>query len=257
MPVAITYRTPGVWGTGVGRNLTGPEIDQNFYNLATAIVALQGDRPVPNNIASISVSGTVMNITLDSGTVIGPLPLPVLRFNWRGAWAPVTAYAELDTFTVEGFGIYTTAHAHTSGTDFDENIEAAGVPALIKLFGFEAGAVDPIYDMGFYYAGRISDQATGYIYQESMLRGITISSGADLHNAYFQTPPLADISMGVFLNDANVGTLTCSSGQKVGLITLTADLTLARRDRLAVAVPSTADANAAGLSVSFAAQRAV
>ena len=71
--ISITYRTTDgtQWGAGIGRNLHASEFDQNLWNLATAIVALQDDRPQPNNIASITVVDTVMNITLDEERSLG------------------------------------------------------------------------------------------------------------------------------------------------------------------------------------------
>src|SRR4051812_13766843 len=120
MAVSINYRGNGAWGTGLGRRLTVPEMDGNFYSLASAIVELQGDRPEPDNIASINVSGTIMNITLQSGTVIGPIPMPFLRFGWEGFWTAGKDYDPTDVFVVDGQGVYFVNLPYTAGTEFDE-----------------------------------------------------------------------------------------------------------------------------------------
>jgi hypothetical protein len=116
-----TYRTDDVsrWGAGKGSNLTAAQVDLNFYGLATAIATLQANPPQPNNIASITVNGAYMSVTLADGAVIGPLALPVLQFRWRGIWAALTPYAVLDAFYVSGLGEYTVLEAHTSAATFN------------------------------------------------------------------------------------------------------------------------------------------
>jgi hypothetical protein len=84
----IVFRTIGAWGAGKGANLTASEVDSNFWSLAQAIVELTNDPVTPVGIASISVAGTQMTITLHDGTVLGPYTLPVLTFRWRDEWAP-------------------------------------------------------------------------------------------------------------------------------------------------------------------------
>jgi hypothetical protein len=131
----ITFRTLGAWGAGKGANLEAAEVDNNFWSLAEAIIALQASPVPPNGIASITVSGTQMTITLSDGTVLGPYTLPVLTFRWRDEWQPSTPYAELDVFKVTNVGIFMVQIAHTSGATFDPNIQVSGQPALLQLFG--------------------------------------------------------------------------------------------------------------------------
>jgi hypothetical protein len=97
--VDLTFRTLGAWGAGKGANLAPAEVDNNFWSLAQAIFDLQNDPAVPNGIASISVSGTQMTITLHDGTVLGPYTLPTLVMRWRGEWQPSTI-CSADVFTV-------------------------------------------------------------------------------------------------------------------------------------------------------------
>lgn len=128
--LSISYRSD------LGRNLSAAEVDGNFYTIASAIVELQTTRPQPNNIASITVAQTTMTIILDDGTEIGPLPLPVLAFSWRGEWAVSTVYDVLDVFTVQGQGLYVTRILHTSDpTAFDEALTIDGDAVYQKIMG--------------------------------------------------------------------------------------------------------------------------
>lgn len=257
MPAAVKYRTNDStrWGTGLGRNLTAAEFDINLWNLAAAIVALETSRPEPDNISSINVDGVEMRITLTSGKVLGPIPLPVLAFKWRKAWAPFTEYNVLDTFVVDGKGIYYVLEAHTSAATFDETRLIGGHPAY-QIILSSVGSGDPIYDIGFYYPGRLSDSTAVYLYQEYALREITIPSMGDQHNAYLQVPPsTARQVLSIFHDDALIGSITFEIGANIGTVALLADVDIPRRNRLSVGPPALADATAAGLTIEFAAQR--
>lgn len=256
MPIAITYRGAGPWGAGQSIDLTADQINTNFYNLAVAVATLQATGPEPDSIASITVVGTAMTVHLQSGTAIGPIPLPFLRFGWKGPWTPETGYAAADVFSVDGQGIYFVNIPYTSGPTFDENqTNDGGSPLLIKLFGFDQSTFDTSYDVGFYYAGRLADQTTGYLYQEQLLRKITIPA-TTFHNAYLQSPATGTLTLPILYNGSQVGSIVFSGGANAGTFVWTAgDVTIDYRERLAVGLPGTSDATAAGLSVAFAAIR--
>jgi len=149
-PIALTYRTNDNtrWGTGQGSNLGSAEIDQNFWNLAEAIAGLETASSLPNGIASITVVGTQMSITLTSGTVLGPFTLPVLMFNWRGAWEPGTNYAPLDTFIVAGVGIFTVMEPYFSPVTFNPTqVGTDGNPVLNQLFGATGNSLETLSDV--------------------------------------------------------------------------------------------------------------
>lgn len=143
----IIFREVGPWGAGKGANLEPVEVDNNFWSIAEAIIALQNDPSIPVGIASISVSGTQMTITLTDGTVMGPFTLPVLTFRWRGEWVPGATYAVLDVFTVFNTGIFMALLAHTSGATFDPDIAVAGEPALQQLFGSTDASLNGLSDV--------------------------------------------------------------------------------------------------------------
>lgn len=132
MALSLKFRTDDAlrWGSGIGHNLSAGEFDQNTYDIQVAINDLQTDRPQPNNIASITVTGSSMTVYLDDGTPIGPLPLPVLAFTYRGEWAVSTVYNPLDIFIVSGVGLYLTRVLHTSdATSFDADALGSAVTA--------------------------------------------------------------------------------------------------------------------------------
>jgi hypothetical protein len=131
MPVSITFRTDGAWGSGIGVDLSAGQVDSNFYSLKQAVEALETDRPQPNNIASITAnaSGTQWVVHLDDGTALGPLPIPVLQFRDRGEWTASTLYEPLDVFTVAGTGLFSVLTEHTSASSFDESAAGAAVVA--------------------------------------------------------------------------------------------------------------------------------
>jgi hypothetical protein len=64
--MTIRYRTTGTWGSGLGRNLTAAEVDENFYTLVQDIADTVGGAAA--QIVNIDAVGSVMTITMDDGT---------------------------------------------------------------------------------------------------------------------------------------------------------------------------------------------
>jgi hypothetical protein len=161
----LTFRTLGAWGAGKGANLEASEVDTNFWNLAQAIFDLQASPAVPNGIATITVSGTQMTITLHDGTVLGPYTLPVLTFRWRGEYAGDAIYAELDVVTVSHgnlwidpatvrYGIFMLNVAGTWGTFEPDEIDgSSGHPVYIQLFGAVDTLLSTLADVGINVSG--------------------------------------------------------------------------------------------------------
>jgi hypothetical protein len=133
--VDLTFRGTGPWGPGKGANLQPAEVDDNFWEIATAVLNLETNPALPTGIQSITISGTQMTITLTDGSVMGPYTIPVLVMRWRDEWQPATPYAVLDVFKVTGVGIFLVELAHVSGDVFDPRIAVDGDPALMQLFG--------------------------------------------------------------------------------------------------------------------------
>lgn len=155
MTVAITYRTtnPSRWGAGKGSNLTNLEVDTNFANIADAIDDLETSRPQPNNITSATVSNGNMTLTLQDGTTLSPLPLPILEFRDRGEWTALTPYAALDVVSVDSVGLFSITQDHTSLATFDENYTIGSALVYHKIFGFAPdGSILPSIASGYLLA---------------------------------------------------------------------------------------------------------
>lgn len=263
--IATTYRNNDAtrWGNGVGRKLTSLEVDGNFWTLAQAIVALQTSAPQPNNISSITVVGSAMTIFLDDGTTLGPFPLPVLQFRFRGDWVPSIAYSQLDIFVVPGVGVYMVLISYQEGTVFNAGTLVGGLPALQLIFGIGTLAT-PIYDIGFYYPSLLADVPSdvSYLYQEPLVRKIllpAVPTVGSTHEAYLQNPATTNAQvLTIYQNGLTaIGTISFAIGANVGTVAITADTTFNIGDRLAVGKPALSDATAEGLSVAFAGQQVI
>jgi len=173
--VDITYRLTGPWGPGKGANLQPSEVDNNFWNVAQALVDLETNPAVPVGIESITMSGSLMTIYLTDGSTMGPFPIPIATFSWRGEWQPTTSYAELDVFSKSDTGIFLVLLAHTSGAEFDPDIQVGDppAPALQKLFGATDGTLDGLADVVI-----SADVHTGQLLQYDGTYWVNVDLGA-------------------------------------------------------------------------------
>jgi hypothetical protein len=125
MSVSITFSHDdtigGLW-TGVSRPLIAHEIDQNFYNLKSAVETLQADFTLTISIESVTQpSPSVMRVTKTDAS-FDDIILPVGAFTDRGDWAVSTPYLVNDTFNAPDGGLYRVIFDHTSdATSFDPN----------------------------------------------------------------------------------------------------------------------------------------
>lgn len=116
----VKYRTAGAWGAGEGRRLTAAEIDQNFYELAQDIAALEAEVAAGTNpISNITGSGSSLYVHMTSGTIFGPIAMPLNRWRDAGQWGAGRQYYANDVVTVAGSGIYHVLLDHVSDNEFD------------------------------------------------------------------------------------------------------------------------------------------
>lgn len=132
---SITYRTAGAWGAGKGSNLTPGEVDENFHQLALALLAEGTDELPPVGIANITVTGSQMTIVLDDARTFGPFTLPVATFAFRGNWQGGSSYGTYDVVRVAGQGLYMFLQPHTTATDFDPTEETTAGAVYRHLLG--------------------------------------------------------------------------------------------------------------------------
>lgn len=118
---SITFREDdnARWGGGQGSDLTASQIDINFWVLLTAVQALQAQSNINSPIDHLVITGTSLYVHLANHFVLGPYTLPVAQWNFRGPWAPVTAYAAFDVVTAD-HAVYLVLKTHSSKTgEFD------------------------------------------------------------------------------------------------------------------------------------------
>lgn len=121
--MVLTYRTTDTtkWGAGKGAKLTSGEIDNNFWDLISRILTLEGNPVQPNQISNITLTGSQLTISLSDGTQFGPYTIPVATMHFRGDWTANTQYYQLDLIRVIGKGLYLVMRDHISATTFDPN----------------------------------------------------------------------------------------------------------------------------------------
>lgn len=126
-----TYRGPGPWGPGKGSNLTPAELDANTHELRSELDDVIANPPTANSIETITQVGYTWTITLTDGTVLGPYPIPVAQFRWRGEWTPNTLYYELDVFRVTDVGLFSVMADHLSDAVFDGQAIGGSPPVAL------------------------------------------------------------------------------------------------------------------------------
>jgi len=256
MTISITYRTTsaGEW-TGIGVDLDAAQVDRNFYNIQVKLDELETDRPQPNNIQNITTNGTSMTIILDDSSTIGPIPLPILQYHWRGEYTPFWVLEPLDTFIKTGVGIYVVMQGHIAPATFDEDLLVEGEPAYNKLFGADLGANNASldYDMGFCFEGPISSALDDTLWELPIPRDITIQLAVG-HQAHLDiAPSTEDQVFPIVVNGIPVGTIMFPIGEIWGTIDWDGvdDIIMVTGDLLEVQKPALDDATAATLSVIF------
>jgi hypothetical protein len=116
--MTIRYRTSGAWGAGVGANLEPAHVDENFYTIDQRVVDIEALPPPAPGIDHFVINGDQMTVVMEDNTTRGPYTLPVVTLNFRGTWAPTTAYLAGDIFS-QGQSIYIALVNHTSAGTFD------------------------------------------------------------------------------------------------------------------------------------------
>lgn len=121
MVASLTYRTVDNtrWGGGLGSDLAAVQIDLNFWNLFSAVQALEDHADVGAGIDFINqpASGNLFFIHLTDHRVLGPFVIPTANWNPRGQWQSATAYSAYDVVYEDG-SLYLITIPHTSGATF-------------------------------------------------------------------------------------------------------------------------------------------
>lgn len=95
--------------TGKGSPLTSLEVDGNFYDLDTRVIALEDN---PFGLASISFTGGSITFNWSDSTSSGPFALPIAMPEAKGEWQNDTTYNRLDIVSVDGVGYFLVLQDH-------------------------------------------------------------------------------------------------------------------------------------------------
>lgn len=252
--MAIKYRTAGDWGAGTGADLNPEDVDENFWELAERLLALETNPPSPAEISNIEVVGTQMMIYLSNGDSYGPYTLPYLMFRSRGDWAPATNYSFLDLTTVAGRGLYFVNITHTSDATFDPDKEIGGEKVYTLVFGESAY----VYRFGLFYPMRPGQGISGGSYMAAHLfvEQVTLPAGLAGSSARLRVAPTAELVFNIYdQDDTLLGNLTFAATETTGTFTFDDDWTADADDYVYFAPPSALDDTARDLMVTIAGTR--
>jgi hypothetical protein len=169
------FRNPGPWGPGATEDLDAIDIDNNFWQ---SIQDIQAKAAQGVGIANIITSGSTWTVVLTDHTLLGPYPLPVVEFIFKGEWLPNYAYLGGSIIT-HGGATYFIPINHTSeatfdpgandghGTNFYELLLQNAPTSLDDLLDVNVTTPPPVqgatlvYDSGLWIAGSPSGTLVG------------------------------------------------------------------------------------------------
>jgi hypothetical protein len=276
MTVAITYRTDGAWGSGIGVNLTAAQVDGNFFALAQAIDDLASNPATPIQIAAFNISGVAMTIVMSDGSTVGPLPLPVLSWRWRADWAPFVPYLQLDVFKVENTGIFLVLVPHTAAATFDAAAtDSNGNPLYKELLGTAIPAAGGTTGQILRKASNADNDTVwqdaplpiaffvpGLPASNAISRAVTTEAGtfaANFAGSYgpARVAATSAATITVNINGSPIGDITYAGGSSTPVLATVgaAPFAFAAGDLIELAFPSTPDATLADVAITLRAIR--
>jgi hypothetical protein len=246
-------------GTGTGGNLSQLQGDENMWELLTRLQALENDPPEAVSVEGFTVIGSQFQVNLSDGSTAGPYDLPIAAFRSVGTWQTDLTLLELDVFSVPSRGLYLTLIEHTTPSSPEEFDPAAvdedtGSPTLgDPLYQLMFGEDVYIYDVGFFMPGTPGQgiDTDGEMFAHTFVRPVTLPAGAP--GSYVRTKELCatDLEMSITKNGTEIGTALIEAGETEGTFDIVDDVELAIGDDFAVIKPTSADATAKGLKMSF------
>ncbi len=276
--MAIIFRSDDGtrWGTGQGSDLSAAQIDVNFWELYSAITALQDHSANGAFIDFFSVTGNNLYVHMTDHSVLGPYTLPVAQWNFVGPWQPETAYAVMDTFNGPDGGLYVVIYAHTSDTTFDagandgfghqfytpliaptESLMPAGGTvgqrlAKIDSTDYNAEWVDEPTSLAVFAGGTVS--ANEVLFRYVVTKNMTLLAGLPDTQAANATDTTVGTSFNILKNGASAGTIDFLASPAGSFdVTFTADVTLVPGDVVSITAPSSPDPHQTDISITLVA----
>lgn len=274
--MAITFRGDDDtrWGTGQGSDLSAEQIDINFWELYSAVTALQDHANDGAFIDFFNVSGNNLYVHMTDHSVLGPYTLPVAQWNFVGPWQPEHVYAVMDTFNGPDGGVYVVIYAHTSGSDFDAGandgmghdfyaallsppdslMPAGGTTAqrLAKIDSHDYNAewVDEPVRIGVFIEGQPTP--TELLMRFSSTDTFTFPAGMASSRSSCETAPHDPTALLVYKNDVFIGSIFFDTAQTVAAFeNFDDDVTFVPGDVLTIVGPGSPDATHADISVTL------
>lgn len=152
--MAVVFRDNIGPYTGLGRKLTKSELDGNFYDVLTRIIALESGGAF--GLDSLEYDGAHITFHWSDDTSSGPIRLPVATFRARGAWTNDMALLYLDVVTVTGVGSFLVLEPHTtpsSPEEFDPDADNDSGDPLYLMIAESADMTDVMKFRGDFATG--------------------------------------------------------------------------------------------------------
>lgn len=254
--MAISYRTAGLWGAGIGSNLTAAMVDENFYSLHLRVLDIEENPPVAVGIDHFVITGSLLTIVMTDASAHGPFVLPMGQWRWTGEWEAGATYFLGDLFTESG-NLYFVRQQHVAAVSFDPDLFTVDGQVYVLVLPRTTFKLS----LNFYNKDLIGEGET-ILHQFVIDRDFTIPANFGNSQTYLRVATsTTTIALPVFLNGAQVGAMVfeptvdtdAQGGQHGTFHPTTPDtaLALVARDILAFSQPYDADDTAAGLTVSI------
>lgn len=257
--MTIVYVTTGAWGAGTGTPNSAAQVDGNFHDVDSRIVALVADFAEGKRIDSVEYDANSMTFHYTDGTS-QIIPLPVATLTYLGSWTNSTPYDRGHLFSA-GNGFYQVLIPHTTPAlpaPFDPNATDGTVDAN-PLYSLWMPLRDVNYDAAIFVPGSIQRAVDELLFVGIANRTMNLASGSDHAFAYLDVGVSAggatDVILSIEKTGVEIGTITFAAGAPAGgqsgVINIPAATDFAEGDRYALRVTQSNNAAPAGLSVTL------
>jgi hypothetical protein len=251
--MTIVYVTTGAWGAGTGTPNSAAQVDGNFYDLDQRVVDLNAGLAEGKMIDSVTYTDISMTFHFTDGSS-QVIPLPIATLEYVGPWANSTPYIRGNMISAAN-GFYQVLENHTSPappTAFDPNADD-GSTDHNPLYSLWMPINDVNYDAAVFVPGSIQRTAGDLLWQGVANRTMSLAAGDDGAFAYLDVASSAapNLVFAIEKNGTGIGTITFVPSSHNGSFSIPAATSFGEGDRYAVRVTASANAVAAGLSITL------
>lgn len=128
------------WGFGLGVPLTAAQVDDNFWELLSRVVALEDHPEAGRGIDDVTIVSDQMTFHFSDSTT-QTITVPVAMFHDIGTWPATTIVSYLDLFDYGG-ALYYVLQDHTTASTFDAAAtDGSGHPLYRLIMSQPAGTM--------------------------------------------------------------------------------------------------------------------